>query len=106
MTDLAPLLAVLDAHHITDRALLAARDRARRDGDAAAARTLRREMTRYFGAVVREAGGQLARIDGRLDELYQRQYNLQAERGVLERRLAAAVAAVALAERDGTGTPS
>ena len=84
------LIALLDGFHITDRALLRARNRARRKGDASSAADLHREIRRYFAAVEREAAADLLSIDRKLDELYQRQYNLQAERGVVERRLTGA----------------
>lgn len=85
------LLTVLDDFHITDRALLRARDRARSsDGDAAAFEGLKKEMRRYFDAVARESTAHLAGLDRRLDDLYQRQYNAQAERSVAQRRLDAA----------------
>ena len=84
------LLAMLDGFHITDRALVRSRDRARVARDAASAQALEREMRRYFSAVERESASQLSSIDVKLDEAYQRQYNLQAERGVAERRLAGA----------------
>ena len=101
MSDAAALFAILEAHHITDRALLRARDRAKQ-GDAGAEDALRREMRRYFGAVERESAALLAALDRKLDDLYQRQYNLQAERSVAQRRLAGARGARAAAE-DASG---
>jgi hypothetical protein len=98
-----PLIALLDAHHITDRALVAARERARTAGDAASAAALRRETIRYFSAVARESGSTLAALDRKLEELYQRQYNLQAERGVVERRLSGARKALCMAAEPGVG---
>ena len=103
MSELGALLAVLDSFHITDRALCRARDAAKVRGDGAAESALRREMRRYFSAVERESVADLAAIDRKLDDLYQRQFNLHAERSVAERRLAAARAALddarAVAER-------
>jgi hypothetical protein len=83
VSEVAALLSLLEGHHITDRALVRARDRAQQTGDASA---LEREIQRYFSAVERESGALLASVDRRLEELYQRQYNLEAERGVAERR--------------------
>jgi hypothetical protein len=90
VSDLAVLIALLDEYHITDRSLLRARERARSADDAAAVDSLHHEVRRYFAGMEREAGAQLASIDRKLEDLYQRQYNLQAERGVAERRLVGA----------------
>jgi len=84
------LLATLERFHVTDRSLSRARDRAAAKLDAASEAQLRKEMRRYFAAVERESASDLAAIDRKLDDLYQRQYNLHAERGVAERRLASA----------------
>ena len=89
MRDLAERVA---AFHITDRAML----RAQRTFEAAlhagspsppergaylaAVRT-------YFSGFERDAQAQLTGVDRELDALYQRQYNLAAERGVAHRRL-------------------
>lgn len=86
MSDSDKLVALLDGYHITDRALARFRDRVR-SGDDRALPDLRKEMRRYFSGVRREAAAQLSGIDVKLDDLYQRQYNLQAERGVAQRRL-------------------
>ncbi len=106
MSEGAELAAMLDRFHITDRALLRSRDRARDSEDPAAVAALKKEMRRYFGAVERESVRDLAAIDAKLDDLYQRQYNLHAERGVAERRLDGArtvLKAVAEAQREPTG---
>ncbi len=87
MIDPDTLIAMLNGFHITDRALVRSRDRARKARDAGSTSALAKEMRRYFAAVEREAASHLTSIDAKLDELYQRQYNLQAERGVAERRL-------------------
>lgn len=87
MSEPERLLALLEPFHITDRALVRTRDRARATGDSDAAAALKREMRKYFTAVERESAAQMSSIDNKLDELYQRQYNLQAERGIAERRL-------------------
>jgi hypothetical protein len=89
--DLAERVA---AFHITDRAML----RAQRTFEAAlhagspsppergaylaAVRT-------YFSGFERDAQAQLTGVDRELDALYQRQYNLAAERGVAQKRLEA-----------------
>ena len=87
MSDPDALLAMLEGFHITDRGLVRSRDRARKARDADSIAALEKEMRRYFGALEKEASSHLTSIDAKLDELYQRQYNLQAERGVAERRL-------------------
>ena len=86
MSSLADLLALIDEFHITDRSLVRARDRVRNDDGAAAVEALRRAAAKYFGEMASEADRHLRELDGKLDDLYQRQYNLQAERGVTERR--------------------
>jgi hypothetical protein len=87
VSDSERLIALLESFHITDRSLLRWRDKARVSGDPGAAAALKREMRRYFGALEREALAQVSSLDGKLDELYQRQYNLQAEHAVAQRRL-------------------
>lgn len=85
------LLSMLDGFHVTDKALVRSRERARaKSGDADALASLKKEMRRYFAAVARESVAHLAGLDRRLDDLYQRQYNAQAERSVAQRRLEAA----------------
>ena len=56
---------------------------------------LQKEMRRYFGEVAAESASQLGALDRRLDDLYQRQYNAQAERNVAQRRLEGARAVLA-----------
>jgi hypothetical protein len=82
------------AFHITDRAMLRAQRTfeaalgageptpAERDAYLAAARN-------YFSGFERDARAALAGVDRDLDALYQRQYNLAAERGVAHKRLEA-----------------
>ena len=82
------------AFHITDRAMLRAQRRfeaalqagdpapAERDAYLTAARN-------YFTGFERDARAALAGVDRDLDALYQRQYNLAAERGVAHKRLEA-----------------
>ena len=106
MNDGGELLAMLDGFHITDRALLRCRDRVRASHDGAAVAALEKEMRRYFGGMERESERHLRSIDAKLDDLYQRQYNLTAERGVAERRLSGArsvLAALRGAGRESTG---
>ena len=86
MTDLNGLLTLVDGFHITDRALRNARERVRRDDRPAAVEALHRAAAKYFGDMASEAERHLADIDRKLDDLYQRQYNLHAERSVAERR--------------------
>ena len=83
----ATLTALIDAFHITDRSLVRARERLRVEGSPASDAEFRRHALRYFRALEREAQHHLTDLDRKLDELYQRQYNLQAERGVAQRRL-------------------
>ena len=88
--NLSELLALVDAFHITDRRLLRARAALGRDGGDAAERAFRKTAQRYFEALAREAEEHVAEVDRRLDDTYQRQFNLTAERAVAERRLAGA----------------
>jgi len=84
--DLDGLLALVDEFHITDRGLRSARERVRRGDGPAAVEALVRAAAKYFGDMASEADRHLADLDRKLDDLYQRQYNLQAERSVAERR--------------------
>lgn len=82
------------AFHITDRAMLRAQRTfeaalsagspapAERDAYLAAA-------SNYFSGFEHDARAALAGVDRDLDALYQRQYNLAAERGVAHKRLEA-----------------
>ena len=78
--------------HITDRAMLRAQralETALQSGDPAPdvrAAYLAAVRT-YFSGFERDAQAQLAGVDRELDLLYQRQYNLAAERGVARKRL-------------------
>jgi hypothetical protein len=85
--NLSSLLELVDGYHITDRRLLRARAQLERDRDDAAERAFRKEVRRYFDSLAREAEAHLVDVDRRLDDVYQRQYNLTAERAVAERRL-------------------
>lgn len=90
MSGLDGLLGLIDQFHITDRALVRARDLVRRGDSPAAVEALRQAAAKYFGDMATEAEQHLREIDRKLDDLYQRQYNLQAERGIAERRLSGA----------------
>jgi hypothetical protein len=95
-----PVVTLVDEFHVTDRALLRARDRVRKSGDSTALIEFHRQAQRYFETLEREAAAHVAHLDRTLDELYQRQYNAQAERSVASRRLERARAVLsALAER-------
>lgn len=85
------LLALVDQYHITDRRLLRARAELTRSPTDRAVREFRKEALRYFSGLAREAKAHLAEVDRRLDDVYQRQYNLHAERAVAERRLQGAL---------------
>ncbi|HXW51698.1 MAG TPA: hypothetical protein VEJ41_06870 [Candidatus Acidoferrales bacterium] len=86
------LLALIDDYHITDKRLLRARAALADKPDERTRREFRKQALRYFSNVAAEAKQQLADVDRRLDDVYQRQYNLHAERAVAERRLQGAVA--------------
>jgi hypothetical protein len=85
--DWAAVVALVDAHHITDRRLLRARRELERRPGERSERAFRREAVRYFSQLIREARAQVAEVDRRLDDVYQQQYNLTAERAVAARRL-------------------
>jgi hypothetical protein len=93
----APLRALAErvaAFHITDRAMLRAQNTftaALRAGEPspAAGDAYLRAVRAYFSGFERDAQAQLAGVDRELDLLYQRQYNLAAERGVAHKRLEA-----------------
>jgi hypothetical protein len=86
------LATTVGSFHITDRALLAAQERlllrlAAGDLDDEAVRAYRDAVRRYFEPYEREAQGQLRHVDHELERLYQVQYNLVAERGVVAKRV-------------------
>jgi hypothetical protein len=85
--NLSGLLALVDQYHITDRRLLRARQDVARQPDEKAEREFRKQALRYFAQLAHEAETDLAEVDRRLDDVYQRQYNLHAERAVIQRRL-------------------
>lgn len=84
---LPELLALVDGYRITDKKLLRARAALERRADAASEQAFRKEAMRYFSSLAREAEAHIAGVDRRLDDAYQRQYNLNAERAVAHRRL-------------------
>jgi hypothetical protein len=89
---LAALAATVGAFHLTDRAMRAAQDRieaslAAGDVNEAAERAYLDAVRRYFDPYEREACGQLRHVDRELARLYQLQYNLVAERGVVAKRV-------------------
>jgi hypothetical protein len=91
---LAALAAAVGAFHLTDKAMRAAQDRIERvlaagEADDAAAHAYLAAVRRYFEPYEREAKGQLRHVDRELERLYQLQYNLTAERGVVAKRVEA-----------------
>ena len=80
--------------HITDRAMLRAQrtfEAALRAGDPTPAqrRAYLSAACAYFTGFARDAAAQLSGVDQELGLLYQRQYNLAAERGVAHKRVEA-----------------
>jgi hypothetical protein len=91
---LAALVAAVGAFHLTDRAMRAAQARIAAaleagDPDPGAVRAYLSAVRRYFEPYEREAQGQLRYVDRTLERLYQAQYNLSAERGVVGKRVQA-----------------
>jgi len=91
---LRALVATVGEFYVRDRALERAQkaiERALRAGepDRGEVRAYLAEVKRYFSGFHREAVGQLAYVDRELERLYQRQFNLTAERGVAARRVEA-----------------
>ena len=91
---LAALAATVRAFHVTDKAMRAAQERVDRalaagTVDDAAARAYLDAVRRYFEPYEREAQGQLRHVDRELERLYQLQFNLTAERGVVAKRVEA-----------------
>ncbi len=85
--NVSELLALVDAFHITDKRLLRARAQLAATLSEKTEREFRQQALRYFGAVANEAQAHVAEVDRKLDDVYQRQYNLHAERAVAQRRL-------------------
>ena len=92
LRDLAERVA---AFHITDRAMLRAQRAfeavlaAAGDVPPAARAAYLGAVRSYFTGFERDARAQLSGVDRELDALYQRQYNLAAERGVAHKRVEA-----------------
>lgn len=91
---LRDLVARIAGFHITDRAMLKAQksiEAALAAGDPAPAQRAAylRAASAYFAGFARDADAQLTGVDRQLDALYQRQYNLAAERGVAQKRVEA-----------------
>jgi hypothetical protein len=91
---LAALATAVGAFHLTDKAMRAAQDRIERalaagEVEDATARAYLAAVRRYFEPYEREARGQLRHVDRELERLYQLQYNLTAERGVVAKRVEA-----------------
>lgn len=90
----AALAATVGTFHITDRAMRAAQDRlsaalAAGTADDGAMHAYLDAVRRYFDPYAREAQTQLRHVDRELEKLYQLQYNLAAERGVVAKRMEA-----------------
>lgn len=97
---LAELVAAVRAFHLTDRALLRAQvayERALAAGVPGAAETAAylRAVRSYFERFAKDARAQLTGVDRELERLYQRQYNLAAERGVAAKRVEAVAGVLA-----------
>ncbi len=80
--------------HITDRAMLRAQQTfgAALDRGAPTAADVAaylQAVNAYFAGFARDAAAQLKSVDRELENLYQRQYNLAAERGVAVKRIEA-----------------
>jgi hypothetical protein len=90
---LAALVETVGGFHVTDRRLLRAQGAIERDIAAgtpspAAVSAYLAAVRAYFTGFARDAQAQLASVDRELEQLYQRQYNLAAERGVATQRIA------------------
>ncbi|MFN2461755.1 MAG: hypothetical protein ABR591_13905 [Candidatus Velthaea sp.] len=91
---LRTFVGTVGAFYVRERALTRAQRRieaalAAGAPDAAAVAAYLREVRRYFEGFTREARAQVAYVDRELERLYQRQFNLTAERGVAARRVEA-----------------
>ena len=88
----AELVRTVGGFHVTDRGMRAAQRTiearlAAGDPDEAAIRAYLAAVRRYFGPYENEARAQLRHVDRELERLYQLQYNLAAERGVVAKRI-------------------
>jgi len=91
---LRALVATVGAFYVRDRALERAQreiERALAAGEPAAVdvRAYLAAVKRYFSGFHSEANAQLRYVDRELERLYQRQFNLTAERAVAARRVEA-----------------
>jgi len=91
---LRELAARVAGFHITDRGMLRAQhafEAALREGEptAQAQSAYVSAVRQYFDRFERDARAQLADVDRELELLYQRQYNLSAERSVAVKRVEA-----------------
>ncbi len=89
---LRALVATVGAFHVRDRSLVRAQrdiERAFASGgpNAAGVRVYLAAVQRYFRGFNAEAVAQLRYVDRELERLYQRQFNLTAERAVAARRV-------------------
>ncbi len=95
VADLARVRALAElvgAFHLTDRAMLRAQRAfadalARGTPTASEISSYLRAVRAYFTGFARDADAQLKSVDRELERLYQRQYNLAAERGVAVKRI-------------------
>ncbi len=91
---LSALAQTVATFHITDRAMLRAQQTFSAALDrgaptAAEVGAYLQAVTAYFTGFSRDAAAQLKSVDRELENLYQRQYNLAAERGVAVKRIEA-----------------
>lgn len=91
---LRALIATVGEFYVRDRALTVAQKTIERavaagEPDAASVAAYLAAVDRYFRGFEREARAQLAFVDRELERLYQRQFNLTAERSVAARRVEA-----------------
>jgi hypothetical protein len=91
-TQLAALVETVAGFHVTDRRMLRAQRAIERELAAgtpapAAVAAYLGAVRAYFTAFAGDAAAALAGVDRELEGLYQRQYNLAAERGVAVKRI-------------------
>jgi hypothetical protein len=97
------LVAHVATFHITDRAMQRAQTAfaaslERGTPAPADVAAYLRAVRSYFTGFARDAAAQLSGVDRELEGLYQRQYNLAAERGVAVKRVEAVQGVLALLE--------
>lgn len=97
---LAALVRTIGGFHVTDRSLLRAQRTIERElaGGPPAAASIAAYLSAaraYFTGFERDAHAQLTSVDRELEQLYARQYNLAAERGVAAKRIEAVQGVVA-----------